>query len=371
MKANYMNLIEELHLGPFLRSIHLGNTFKSTFSPTTHLPEVLFVSSYPPRECGIATYSQDLIAAIQNKFIDSFNVSVCALEDGRKKYDYPPEVKYVLDTTFAKGYVELAHSINTDHAIKSVVFQHEFGFYQGKMEDAFFELLFLIRKPIITVFHTVLPLPNKELQAKIKIITSACSSIIVMTNNAAQILHKKYGVLSSKIEVIAHGTHLVPHISKTELKEKFGLSGKKVLATFGLLSSGKGIEITLESLPQIIKQNPDVVFLILGKTHPVVFKMEGEAYREMLEAKIVELNLQNHVVFCNKYLPLNELLSYLQLIDIYLFTSKDPNQAVSGTFAYALSCGCPIISTPIPHAKEVLADGYGMIVDFENVEQLS
>jgi hypothetical protein len=151
----------------------------------------------------------------------------------------------------------------------------------------------------------------------------------------------------------------------------YHLSGRRIISTFGLLSSGKNIETTLSALPAIVHEHPDVLFLIIGKTHPVVFKNEGEKYRKSLEQKVINLNLQEHVLFINAFLPLAELLCYLQLTDIYIFTSTDPTQAVSGTFAYALSCGCPIISTPIPHAREVLAKDGGIIIDFENPVQLS
>src|SRR5205823_3656980 len=144
------------------------------------------------------------------------------------------------------------------------------------------------------------------------------------------------------------------------LKNKYKLSGKKVLSTFGLLSSGKNIETTLEALPAIVKKNPDVLFLLIGKTHPSVVKHEGEKYREFLQAKVESLKLQHHVQFINLFLPLPELLEYLQLTDIYLFTSRNPNQAVSGTFSYAISCGCPVISTPIPHSREVLRNDAGI-----------
>jgi hypothetical protein len=196
-------------------------------------------------------------------------------------------------------------------------------------------------------------------------------SIIVMTHTSAEILMNDYEIPFDKITVIPHGTHLVPYVDKAFLKQKYSLTGKQVLATFGLLSSGKSIETTLEALPRIIQQYPDVLFLIIGKTHPTVIKMEGEKYRQMLEAKVVALGIQQHVQFINHFLPLSDLLEHLQLTDIYLFTSKDPHQAVSGTFAYAASCGCPIISTPIPHAREVLQNGAGIIVDFEHPKHLS
>jgi len=192
-----------------------------------------------------------------------------------------------------------------------------------------------------------------------------------MTKTSAAILINDYGISTKKINVIAHGTHLVPHLSEKFLKQKYGLTGRKVLTTFGLLSSGKSVETTLNALPAIIKQCPEVIFLVIGKTHPEVVKFDGEVYRESLVAKVKELGIMDHVKFINKYLDLPTLLEYLQLTDIYLFTTNDPNQAVSGTFAYAMSCGCPIISTPIPHAKEFLEKDTGIIFDFKNSIQLA
>jgi hypothetical protein len=216
-----------------------------------------------------------------------------------------------------------------------------------------------------------LPNPDKKLKSNINRIASACESIIVMTHNSAKILMYDYDLPMDKISVIAHGTHLVPHLNRESLKKKYGIKDRKVLTTFGLLSSGKSVETTLEALPAIIKTNPDVIFLVIGKTHPEVLKEEGEQYRNSLEAMIVSKNLTQHVKFINSYLPLPDLLEYLQLTDVYLFTTNDPNQAVSGTFAYAMSCGCPIISTPIPHAKEVLTEDTGIIFDFRNSLQLA
>jgi len=159
--------------------------------------------------------------------------------------------------------------------------------------------------------------------------------------------------------------------NKTWLKKKYDLKGHKVLSTFGLLSSGKGIETTLNALPAIVKAYPEVMFLVIGKTHPGVIKAEGEKYRTMLEEKVVSLNLEKHVKFINHYLELPVLLEYLRLTDIYLFTSKDPNQAVSGTFSYAMSCGCPIISTPIAQAREMLDEHTGIVIEFQHSQQLA
>ncbi len=332
--------------------------------------EIVFITSYPPRECGIATYSQDLIGALNNKFSNSLSIKVCALEDGTMKYAYPDEVKYTLDTSRIGAYIDFAEKINDDENIQLVLIQHEFGFYKHH-ENAFLQMLYGFTKPIVVVFHTVLPNPNAQLRLEVKNIVAACKSIVVMTNTSAEILMRDYGVSTQKISIIAHGTHLVPHLSEKFLKEKYGLTGRKVLTTFGLLSAGKSIETTLDALPAIIEQCPEITFLIIGKTHPVVVKNDGEVYRKSLEQKVKELCIKNNVKFINKYLALPELLEYLQLTDIYLFTTNDPNQAVSGTFAYAMSCGCPIISTPIPHAKEVLTKDTGIIFDFKNSEQLA
>ncbi|MBN2213151.1 MAG: glycosyltransferase [Bacteroidales bacterium] len=348
-----------------------SDKIRQNISNDSNLPEILFITSYPPRVCGIATYSQDLIKALNNKFGNSFFIKVCALETEKARYDYPDEVKYVLNTSHSQDYSKLAHSINQDHLVKIVVVQHEFGLFQTSGRDDFMQFLYELTKPVIIVFHTVLPDPDESLRTKIKCITAACESVVVMTNNSAKVLKNDYDIPVEKITVIAHGTHLVRHINKKFLKEKYGLKGKKVLSTFGLLSSGKSIETTLESLPNIIKRNANVVFLIIGKTHPDVIKSEGENYRNNLKGMVISLKLQNHVIFINDFLALPELLEYLQLTDIYLFTSKDPNQAVSGTFAYAMSCACPIISTPIPHALEALNEETGIIIDFQNSHQLA
>ncbi|OFY44359.1 MAG: mannosyltransferase [Bacteroidetes bacterium GWF2_40_14] len=333
-------------------------------------PEILVITSYPPRVCGIATYSQDLITALNKKFGKSFSIKVCALENEYEKYDYPEEVKFILDTSVSSEYSTLAHQINQSKQIKIVLIQHEFGFYENHEEDLL-QMMKKIRKPLMLVFHTVIPHPGESLKSKVKSMIDAASSIIVMTNGASRILLNEYDAEAQKITVIAHGTHLVPHINRNLLKEKYRLSGRKVLTTFGLLSSGKSIETTLDALPDIIKSCPEVIFLVIGKTHPMVIKSEGERYRNMLEAKVAELELNDHVRFINNYLALPELLEFLQLTDIYLFTTNDPNQAVSGTFVYAMSCACPIISTPIPHAVEVLTKDTGIIIDFRNSDQLA
>ncbi len=335
-----------------------------------NLPEVLFITSYPPRECGIATYSNDLISTLKSKFDHSFKINICALESESELHNYIHEVKYILNTDHPDEFQSLANTINDDPNCKILLIQHEFGFF-AKAEEEFYQFLKTITKPIVIVFHTVLPGPDETLKIKVQQLAGIAKYVIVMTRNSGRILIHEYEVPKAKIVKIAHGTHLVPHLDKEILKVKYHLSGRKVLSTFGLLNSGKSIETTLEALPEIVKNHPEVLFLIIGKTHPSVIKHEGEDYREKLQKMVETLELQHYVQFINNFLPTQELLEYLQLTDIYLFTSKDPNQAVSGTFSYAISCGCPIISTPIPHAVEVLKKDGGIIFDFGNSKQLA
>ncbi|RZJ67456.1 MAG: glycosyltransferase [Flavobacterium sp.] len=335
------------------------------------LPEILFLTTFPPRQCGIATYSEDLIKAMEKQFVYSFDLKVCALETDKEQHTYKSKkVKFVLNTSSDDSYDQLVQNINTDDNIKIVLLQHEFGLFTDNVQG-FNKFLTQIKKPVVVVFHTVLPRPDEVFKANVQHILDSVDGIIVMTDDASEILTRDYVVNQEKISVIAHGTHLVKHIDKNVLKKKYNIGDRTVLSTFGLLSSGKSIETTLEALPTIVKTSPDVLFLIIGKTHPTVVLNEGEQYRESLEQKIKELNLSKHVRFVNEYLPLDQLLEYLQLTDIYLFTSKDPNQAVSGTFSYALSCGCPVVSTPIPHAKEFLSNNAGLIFDFGNSAQLA
>jgi glycosyltransferase involved in cell wall biosynthesis len=346
-------------------TIQLSVNQMDSVDHAVHLPEILFVTSFPPRECGIATFSQDLIAALQSQFEQSFECSICALESDAEQHVYPIQPRFVLNTNQRNSFVKTAFLINHSENIDLVVIQHEFGFFADK-EPEFKMFYENILKPVVFVFHTVLPSPSQDLLEKIQDMAAISASIVVMTNDAANILTNEYNIAAYKITVIPHGTHLVLPLNKITLKKKYGLDGFKVLSTFGLLGRSKSIETTLIALPEIILHHPDVFFLILGKTHPSIVKKDGESYRKYLESLVVELNLENHVRFVNEYLSLPTLLEYLQLTDIYLFTSKDPNQAVSGTFSYAISSGCPVISTPIPHAKEVFRDGGGVIIDFQD-----
>lgn len=333
------------------------------------LAEIIVLTSYPPRECGIANYSQDLIRSLKKTFDHSFNIQVCALENPDDEYIYPKDVKYVLNTADTHSYKNMVRLINENDKAGIVLIQHEFGLFAD--HDLFKRFIHQLKKPLVFVFHTVLPQPDEILRKKVYDMADIAKRIIVMTHNSKTILIKDYSVAEDKIEVIEHGTHLVPHADKQQLKEKHGFNDRKILSTFGLLSSGKGIETTINALPQIVQSHPEVLFLIIGKTHPSVIRHEGEQYRQKLQNRVAELGLQKNVLFINKYLALEDLLEYLQLTDIYIFSSTDPHQAVSGTFSYAMSAGCAVVSTPIPHAMEVLQDGAGEVVEFNNPEQLA
>ena len=333
-------------------------------------PEILFITSYPPRECGIATYSIDLINAIKEKYKPFFTITICAMEQKGLTHKYSHEVSYILHAQEKEEYLKTAKRINNNKNIKAVFVEHEFGLFGGNYGEFLLELLASINKPVITTFHTVLPNPDVHLKCVVQSIIELSSNIIVMTNNAAVILRNDYNAAVDKLEVIPHGTHLISPFNSGNLNEINTYKERPILATFGLLSANKSIETALDALPAIIEKFPSLLYLILGKTHPSVLNDEGEKYRNFLQEKVTTLGLENNVLFINRYLSLPELLTYLQRTDIYLFTSKDPHQTVSGTFAYAMGCGCPVISTPIPHTKELL-DGAGIIFDFQNANQLA
>ena len=338
----------------------------STFSD-----RVLVLTSYPPRVCGIATYTQDLITALNRTFTGPYRYTVCALEDGVVARDYPSEVTHHLNTSDAEDHMRLAFDLDHDPRIEQVWVQHEFGLYSGGEGQYLLRFLHAVHKPIAITFHTVLPSPSAERKAMMCALAERATDIVVLTERSARILQEDYAIPADKISVIAHGTHPVKWHDKQLMKEKYGLQDRQVLSTFGLLSSNKSIETALDALVAIKERSPNVMYLVLGRTHPEVVRQEGEQYREVLLRKVEELSLQDHVRFVDRYLELDELLEYLQLTDVYLFTSKDPEQAVSGTFAYAMGCGCPVISTRIPHAAEVLDEGTGVLIDFNSPDQLA
>jgi len=334
------------------------------------MKHVLCITTYPPRVCGIATFSYDLIQTINKKFTQDYRVEVCAVESEIERHSYDSTVKYVLNTSEQGDFEAISKKLNQDTDVDLICIQHEFGLY-SENQESFLQLVLFITKPIVIVFHTVLSHPKDDSREYLRNIIDACQAVVVMTHSSSAILQNEYQIASDKINIIPHGTHLVSQIDKKQLKKRYGFSGREILSTFGLLSPGKSIETTLNALPAIIKENPSVLFLIIGETHPAIVKKYGEIYRESLEVKVKDLNLTDNVKFINEYLDIDTLLEYLQMTDVYLFTSSDPNQAVSGTFVYALSCGCPIIATPIPHAFELLSDNTGIIFNFHDSSQLA
>ena len=325
--------------------------------------KMLLVSSYPSRECGLATFSNDIVEAVANVFGDTLPIEVCALENEGLNFEYSEEVKYTLSTSKIDDYRLVAEKINERNDIGLVCIQHEFGLFGGEYGDYILSFILALNKPIITVFHTVLPNPDDKRKKVVHAIADLSDRIVVLTKNSQNILIQDYEVVSAKTVVIPHGNHTVLWEQKEKLKNEFNFSDRIVMSTFGLISENKGIETVLYALPEIVSCYPEVVYLVIGKTHPEILRREGEKYRDSLIEIVKKQNLENNVIFVNEYLELKELLDYLTLSEIYLFSSKDPNQAVSGTFAYAMSCGCAVISTPIPHAKEALHHENGILLN--------
>lgn len=332
--------------------------------------KMLIVSSYPPRECGIATFTNDIVNALDVVFGDTLPVEVCALQNKDQDFQYPEEVSYVLPVDSLIHYRLVAEKINERNDIGLVCIQHEFGLFRGEYGDHILSFILALNKPIVTVFHTVLPTPNEKRKKVVYAITDLSDKVVVLTKNSKEVLAEYYNCQPSKIMVIPHGNHTVLWEQKKILKDSYGFKDKIVLSTFGLISENKGIETVLRALPQIVVHHPEIIYLIIGKTHPEILNREGEKYRHSLQCIVKELDLDNNVIFINEYLKLQQLLEFLTLSEIYLFSSKDPNQTVSGTFAYAMSSGCAVISTPIPHAIESLVNGNGMLLkSFDNPEE--
>jgi glycosyltransferase involved in cell wall biosynthesis len=313
--------------------------------------KIVFLSTFPPTQCGIATYTQDTIKGITDVFGKSITCEICELVDQPKA---KTTQAFTLNTKNKEEYSKVAEEINNDKSVKLVHIQHEFGLFGGNYGDYLLDFLNVIKKPVTYTFHSVIPNPNNELKTFVKLLLSYSNSVFVMTNQSKEILMKDYDIDEKIITYVPHGTHIVIYQTPDQAKEKFDIQDRKVLSTFGLLGEGKNIETGLQALPKIIEKEPNVLYLIIGKTHPNLIKDGVDAYRDKLEGIVEDLNLKDNVRFINQYLDTNELLDYLKATDVYLFTSKDPNQAVSGTFSYAMSCACPMVASKIPHTLEVL-----------------
>jgi glycosyltransferase involved in cell wall biosynthesis len=334
-------------------------------------PHVLYVCTYPPRECGIAEFSNDLTAAFDKEFNPGVKSKILAMNpNGTSIYNYPKKVIFQINDTDMEDYLNRAKEINKMSHIKLVNIQHEYGLFRGEWGNYLLPFLELLNKPVVTTFHTVLPNPDKKLLKITQSIAQRSSGLVVMTKTMAHLLQEVYGVPKKKIHIIPHGVHHISYPSKSKAKRKLNLSGHTVLSTFGMLNRDKGIEYAIESLPEIIKKYPDVLYLVIGATHPVVRREQGEVYRNKLKRLVHQLNLKEHVKFYDKFLSTQELIEYLKATDIYISPTLNPMQAVSGTISYALSCACPIVATANQYAKDVVNHERGILVGFENSQEI-
>lgn len=272
--------------------------------------KMLLVSSYPPRECGIATFTNDIVNALDVVFGDTLPVEVCALQTREQDFQYPEEVSYVLPVDSLVHYRLVAEKINERNDIGLVCIQHEFGLFRGEYGDHILSFILALNKPIVTVFHTVLPNPDEKRKKVVYALTDLSDKVVVLTKKSKEILTDYYNCPSSKCMIIPHGNHTVLWEQKKVLKNKYGFKDKVVLSTFGLISENKGIENVLCALPEIVAQHPEVIYLVIGKTHPEVIKREGEKYRNLLTATVKKLGLENNVIFVNEYLQLDQLLEF-------------------------------------------------------------
>lgn len=328
------------------------------------LLNIAFLSTYPPRECGIATFTQDLIDAIDATGVVDTNVIAI---NNSKHRDYSDKVIYEINQNNKKDFVKLAQKLN-DSNIDLLVIEHEYGIYGGDHGDYILDLLNNIEIPVITTLHTILRQPNDKQKLIIKTLGEKSAKIVTMAKNASKLLRTVYEIPSNKIEVIHHGVPVKLVASRQALKRQFGYGDKQIISTFGLLSPGKGIEYGIEAISKISNQNSNILYLILGKTHP---DQGNEAYREKLEALVVKYHLEENVKFINKYLTKDEIITYLQMSDIYMTPYLSKDQAVSGTLAYAVGYGRAIISTPYLYAKEMLSEERGLLAEFENSDSLA
>jgi len=330
-----------------------------------------FLSNFPPKECGIATFTQDLITSLNKRNNPKVKSRVIALNEESSIYNYDSRVIMQMNKDDLEDYITIAKRINRSDNIKIVCIQHEFGIFGGEYGNYIIPFLETIEKPVVVTFHSVLPHPNNFRKRVVKFIGGKSSAIVVMAEKAVEILNKDYEIPKNKIHVIPHGIPNSSMESPEYHKKKLRLEKKIVLSTFGLLSPGKGVEYMINALPSLIKKYPNIVYLVIGETHPVIRKREGEKYRNKLINLVKKLGLQNNIKFYNKYLGINEIIECLLATDVYICTNLDKNQIVSGTLSYALGCGKAVVSTPSAYAQEVLSKERGLLVRFKDSKSFS
>ncbi|MCA1959418.1 MAG: glycosyltransferase, partial [Desulfomonile sp.] len=331
--------------------------------------DVVYLATSVPRKCGIATFTKDLADSISDE-VGGVPYRVTALSDLPNEYDYPPEVTFEIRKNEIRDYARAAEYLNGSSA-QIVSLQHEFGIFGGEAGKYLGVLLSYLRKPVVTTCHTILKDPAKEYRESFERMIESSDRLVAMSPAGVEILRTVYGVPENKIVLIHHGVPDVPFVDSNFYKDQFGVEGRTVLLTFGLLSPNKGIETALDSLPAVVERHPDVIYVVLGATHPEVRRHSGEEYRLSLERKVRDLGLGNHVVFHNRYVDLQELIEYICACDIYLTPYLAKEQVTSGTLAYAMGSGKAIISTPYWYAEDMLSECRGILVDFGDTKGLS
>lgn len=332
---------------------------------------ILFISSYPPRRCGIATFTEDLTNAFRKKFNPVLKTDICALDNGSVRC-YGKNILFQINASELGSYVSLAQKVNLMKEVKIVNIQHEFGLFGGEMGDYIIPFLQALEKPAITTFHSVISEPDKNLKKTVISIANKSKAIVVMNKISGEVLQKDYQIPKSKIFYIPHGIPQVAREINQKHKKALGFENRIVLSTFGFVSKNKGIEFAIRALPKIIRKFPNVIYLILGETHPVVKKKYGEQYRNHLKREIKKLGLEKNVRFYDKYLTTEELINFLMATDVYISSSIDERQSVSGTLSYALGCAKPSVSAATEYAKHIIKNGEnGFLVKIKNSEEIA
>ncbi|MCD6520146.1 MAG: glycosyltransferase family 4 protein, partial [Anaerolineae bacterium] len=326
------------------------------------LDRVAIIGGYLPRQCGIATFTTDLCESLAAKFpeVNFFAVPVNDRESG---YAYPAHVRFEIAQNDLSSYHRAADFLNISN-VDLVCLQHEYGIFGGPAGSHILALLRELRMPIVTTLHTILRNPSRDYRRVMEELTRLSDRLVVMSQRGAEFLQEIYDVPEEKIDLIPHGIPDVPFIDPNFYKDQFGVEGKIVLLTFGLLSRNKGIENVIKALPQVLERFPNVVYIVLGATHPHVKRAEGESYRLSLEQLAQDLGVEENVIFHNRFVSLEELVEFIGVADIYITPYHNPEQIVSGTLAYTVGAGKAVISTPYWYAQELLADGRGILVPF-------
>ena len=343
--------------------------FKTSVLKKNEDIKTIFISSYVPRKCGIATYTKDLTQAI-NEINTCARAEIIAIIEPKDNIIYPPEVTFKIKQNDLASYIKAAEYIN-DSSADIVVLEHEFGLYGGQYGDNIIKLLELIKKPLVITTHTIPDNPDEGYGKALRGIISFGEKIIAMMPESIVKLKNKYGLPKKKIELIAHGVPDIPFVPNDSHKKEKGLEGRIILGNINLLSESKGLEYIIEALQEIKTEYNNILYLIIGQTHPVIIREFGERYRNYLKKKIKEYDLTDNVKFINKYLTLEELLEWLKVIDIYITPYLDPEQSASGALAYAIGAGKVCISTPYLYAKNVLGEGRGVLVPFRDSKAIA